>query len=74
MVAGGCVGYDETWSMSVRYASYWNAFSFEIVFKICIVTSWYVWPLGESSLYFMDVGNSDGETGAYDFVGTLRHR
>ena len=27
VVAGGaCVGYDEIWSMSGRYASYWNAF------------------------------------------------
>ena len=25
---GGCVGYDEIWSMSGRYASYWNAFLF----------------------------------------------
>ena len=23
---GACIGYDEIWSMSVRYASYWNAF------------------------------------------------
>ena len=26
---GACVGYDEIWSMSGRYASYWNAFLFE---------------------------------------------
>ena len=27
VVAGGaCVGYNEIWSMSGRYASYWNAF------------------------------------------------
>ena len=25
---GTCVGYDEIWSMSGRYASYWNAFLF----------------------------------------------
>ena len=23
---GACIGYDEIWSMSGRYASYWNAF------------------------------------------------
>ena len=27
-VVGGCIGYDEIWSMSGRYASYWNAFLF----------------------------------------------
>ena len=27
----GCVGYDEIWSMSRQYASYWNAF---LLFKI----------------------------------------
>ena len=26
---GACVGYDEIWSMSGRYASYWNAFLFQ---------------------------------------------
>ena len=26
MVAWGCVGYNKIWSMSGRYASYWNAF------------------------------------------------
>ena len=37
MVAGGmcgcggaCIGYDEIWSMSGRYASYWNAFLFKM--------------------------------------------
>ena len=25
---GVCIGYDEIWSMSRRYASYWNAFLF----------------------------------------------
>ena len=31
MVAGGaCIGYDEIWSMSRQYASYWNAFLFII--------------------------------------------
>ena len=25
---GACVGYDEIWSMSGRYAFYWNAFLF----------------------------------------------
>ena len=27
---GACVGYDEIWSMSGRYASYWNAFLLQI--------------------------------------------
>ena len=26
---GACVGYDKIWSMSRRYASYWNAFLLE---------------------------------------------
>ena len=26
MVARGCIGYNEIWSMSRRYTSYWNAF------------------------------------------------
>ena len=25
---GACIGYDEIWSMSGQYASYWNAFLF----------------------------------------------
>ena len=36
MVVGGmkgvCMGYDEIWSMTGRYASYWNAFLFEFAF------------------------------------------
>ena len=27
---GACIGYDEIWSMSGRYASYWNAFLFQL--------------------------------------------
>ena len=27
-LGGACIGYDEIWSMSGRYASYWNAFLF----------------------------------------------
>ena len=27
----GCIGYDEIRSMSGRYASYWNAFLFQLV-------------------------------------------
>ena len=27
---GGCIGYDEIRSMSGRYASYWNAFLYQI--------------------------------------------
>ena len=29
-----CVGYDETRSMSGQYASYWNAFLFEVLFSL----------------------------------------
>ena len=33
VVAGGaCIEYDEIWSMSRRYASYWNAFLFSFFF------------------------------------------
>ena len=28
VVGGACMRYDEVWSMSGRYASYWNAFLF----------------------------------------------
>ena len=30
---GACIGYDEIRSISGRYASYWNAFLLNIVFK-----------------------------------------
>ena len=41
MVVGGmhgcrghaCVGYNEIWSMSGRYASYWNVFLFNFAFQ-----------------------------------------
>ena len=29
VVGGACIGYNEIWSMSGRYASYWNASLFE---------------------------------------------
>ena len=28
LLGGACIGHDEIWSMSGRYASYWNAFLF----------------------------------------------
>ena len=31
---GACVGYDEIWSMSGRYASYWNAFLLSFLFLV----------------------------------------
>ena len=33
-LSGACIGYDEIWSMSGRYASYWNAFSFFTKFTL----------------------------------------
>ena len=30
---GACVGYDEIWSMSGRYTSYWNAFLSSLFFN-----------------------------------------
>ena len=33
---GECIGYDEIWSMSGRYASYWNAFLLEIQFLVVV--------------------------------------
>ena len=39
MVAGGaCVGYHEIWSMSGRYASYWNAFLLQVELLDKLVT------------------------------------
>ena len=33
---GGYLGYDEIWSMSGQYASYWNAFLFKVTYPLYI--------------------------------------
>ena len=38
MVVGACVGNDEIWSMNGWYTSYWNAFLFNLLLKLCIMT------------------------------------
>ena len=44
MVAGGvCIGYDEIRSMSGRYASYWNAFLFIILFLLLMHLVGLIW-------------------------------
>ena len=42
---GACVGYDEIRSMSGRYASYWNAFLFNILKKVNLVSHCVVVPV-----------------------------
>ena len=40
---GACIGYDEIWSMSGRYTSYWNAFLFKNFVTFGYILKKYFW-------------------------------